>query len=254
MTVAVALPAGYRLEAHDSLDSTNAEGLRQAQGGAADRLWVWARTQSAGRGRAGRSWVSPAGNLHASLMLRLSCPLETALQLAFVSGLAAHDAVAGMVPGELARRLALKWPNDLLLGADKLGGVLLESATSAGQTGSCVVVIGTGINLAHHPDETLRPATDLSEHGLAVTPGAALERLVKASDAWLTVWRQGEGFAAVREAWEARAIAIGQRIRVRLETGDEEGVYGGIDESGALRLLSGAGTERRITAGDVFVA
>lgn len=251
MTQAGDLPAGYRLQVFDSLDSTNSEALRRAQAGEPDRLWIWARTQVAGRGRAGRSWVSPPGNLYASLLLRLDCPLETSLQLAFVAGLAAYDAVAACMPDTAAQRLALKWPNDLLLDGVKLSGILLESAATAGE-GAYVIAMGTGINLASHPDDTPQPATDLAMHGIDATPPVVLQRLAVASEAWLQAWDGGEGFNIVRAAWETRAIPVGQPIRVRLKEGDRDGIYGGIDASGALRLMSN-GTERRVSAGDVFV-
>lgn len=249
----VALPTGYRLAFHELLDSTNAEALRRAAAGEAGHLWVWAAAQSAGRGRSGRQWESLSGNLFASLLLRPACGLETALQLVLVAGLAAHDTVAGLLDGGPSDpSLTLKWPNDLLLGDEKVAGILIESMSAAPETG-CTVVVGTGINLAAHPGQALYPATNLASHGLDVAPGDAFERLAEATVTWLEVWREGAGIEAIRQAWEARAIAIGRPIRVRLATGDLEGTYAGIDETGALRLAQADGSETRVTAADVFL-
>src|SRR5690349_8150314 len=105
---------GVRLLAHDVLDSTNVEALRLARQGEHGPLWITARRQTAGRGRRGRSWISEPGNLYATLLLTEPGPVEHWPQLSFVAALAAHDAIVEVAP-ELAARLAIKWPNDILL-------------------------------------------------------------------------------------------------------------------------------------------
>src|SRR5712692_4211667 len=109
----------------DFVDSTNAEALRLAKARERGPLWIVAKEQSAGRGRRGRAWTSPAGNLHATLLLTDPSPPAVAPQLGFVAGLALCDAVAVAAPS-LASRLALKWPNDLLCGGRKIAGILIE--------------------------------------------------------------------------------------------------------------------------------
>src|SRR5690606_17114565 len=105
--------AGVRTREYETLGSTNAEALALARAGERGPLWVTARSQSAGRGRRGAAWVSPPGNLYASLLLA-DAPPARAPQLSFVAALAVHDAVAQVAP-DMAPRLRLKWPNDLLL-------------------------------------------------------------------------------------------------------------------------------------------
>lgn len=244
------LPAGYRALAFERLDSTNAEAMRRAAAGEPAGLWVWSLIQSEGRGRAGRGWDSPAGNLHASVLLRPRCNVETALQLAFVAGLTVHDLVRALLP-EGAPRPSLKWPNDVLIDDRKVSGVLLESAAGA-DAGECVVVVGFGVNLARHPTDALRPATDVARHGANVPPRLAFQHLTGALHGRLVQWNEGAGFDAIRGYWEERALPVGHRIRVRLQDREEHGRYGGIDASGALRLVVGSGAERRIAAGDVF--
>jgi BirA family biotin operon repressor/biotin-[acetyl-CoA-carboxylase] ligase len=157
--------AGVRHLDYDTLGSTNAEALALARAGERGPLWVTARSQSAGRGRRGSTWVSPAGNLYASLLVSEPAPPEHAPQLSLVAALAVHDAVAECAPA-LGPSLTLKWPNDLLLGGAKLAGILMESENEP----RFVVVIGIGLNCAHHPDGTPYPATDLSAAGALVSP------------------------------------------------------------------------------------
>ena len=124
-------------------------------------LWVVATTQTAGRGRRGRAWVSPPGNLYASLLLVDPAPAAVAPQLAFVAGLAVHDACAALAPG-VADALRLKWPNDLLCGGAKIAGILIEGEAVADAIGA---VIGIGVNCRHHPDAVEHPATDFAAQG-----------------------------------------------------------------------------------------
>lgn len=244
------LPPGYSEIRLRRTDSTNAEAWRRARDGAEGGLWIRAEVQEAGRGRSGRRWESPEGNLYASLLLRPACAPQTVLQLSFVAGLAAFDAVAAL--GETLRgHLALKWPNDLLLDGAKLGGVLLESLNGAG--GTPAVVIGTGLNLAGHPPDTATPATHLAAHGVDASPDEAFHRLARATAQWLDEWADGAGWEAVRSAWLERGPPIGAPISVRLADGEITGRYAGIDGQGALVLKNGDEGEKRITAGDVFL-
>ena len=147
----VVLPAGYRLAAFESLDSTNAQARRMATDGVPDGTVVWAASQTAGRGRQGRQWQSPKGNLYCSIVIRPEMPAAEAAQLSFVTALALGDAVSDLLPG--GAELHYKWPNDLLLGGCKLAGILLESSGAVGGRLDWLVV-GAGLNVADHPDVT----------------------------------------------------------------------------------------------------
>jgi len=245
------VPIGYRLLRLETTDSTNAEATRRAQAGERGPLWIVSSRQRAGRGRAGRSWQSQPGNLFASLLITLECPLRVAGQLALLAGIATFDTVAKLVGDEARSKLLLKWPNDVLIGGGKVAGILLESA-SKGSQDRCVVVIGTGINLANHPASLGRAATSLAAHGAKITPAAAFEILANFTDHWLTCWNEGASFGAIRQAWLERAGPTGRPIRVRLHHEETEGVFAGLDSAGALRLVTRDGAERRVTAGDVF--
>jgi BirA family biotin operon repressor/biotin-[acetyl-CoA-carboxylase] ligase len=249
----VELPDGYRHAFYQAIDSTNSEALRRAGQGEASGFWVRAARQETGKGRAGRRWASPEGNLHASLLIRPRVPLATALQLSLLAGIAAFDAISRLASSiDTARDLRLKWPNDILLGGAKLGGILLESATNS-SADMPAIVIGTGINLAYAPKNLGRPAASLAAAGVAVTPEQAFTALARTTAEWIERWRNGTGFATIRAGWLERAQPLGGAISVKLGGDSVSGTFLGIDEAGALRLSLPSGEERRITAGDVAI-
>ena len=219
--------------------STNDDLAALAAGGAAEGAWLRAETQTGGRGRQGRVWRSPPGNLHASTLVRLRGGDPPAPGLALVAAVALHKVADAAAPEAGIR---IKWPNDLVAGAAKLAGILLERSGDA-------VVIGFGVNLAHHPDDLERPATSLAAlAGAAPEPGAFAALLAAEFADRLACWR-AEGLAPVRAAWLAAAHPPG----TPLVTPEGEGRFNGLDEGGALRLLRADGTERLIHAGDVFL-
>lgn len=238
--------AGVRHIAFDSLGSTNAEALARARAGECGPLWITATVQETGRGRRGREWSSPAGNLYASLLLTDPAPQALAAQLSFVAALALHDAVAECAP-QLGPLLTVKWPNDVLLGGAKMAGILIEAETGP----PFAAVIGMGVNCASHPADTVYPATDLATAGANVTPEALLRALSAAMQKRLVQWDRGQGFAAVRSAWLRRAAGLGQDVRVRLPEREFSGIFDGLDETGRL-LVRGEDGITAVTAGEIF--
>ena len=230
----------------DTVDSTNAEALRRARAGDRGPLWIVATQQTAGRGRRGRSWVSPPGNLHATLLLTDPAPAAAAPQLGFVAGLALHDAAVAASPA-LAPRLALKWPNDLLCGTRKIAGILIE-----GEGSPVTVAVGIGVNCRHHPDGTEFPATDFVVERADVAPETLIDLLAAAMKVRLAQWNRGTGFATIRAAWLARARGLGEPIRVRLAERETTGAFDCIDEAGRLVLRAVDGSLDAIAAGEVF--
>lgn len=246
------LPPAYRLFSLDTVDSTNAEAKRLAATGeerAPDGTLVWAREQAAGRGRRGRKWQSPKGNLYCSLVLRPEVPLEQAAQLSFVGALAACDALNAVGPP--GHMIQCKWPNDILLNGHKVGGLLLE-AESGGKKTPEWVIMGLGINVARHPLNVDFPATSLKAEGWTTTEVDCLEAFARHFMTWANSWLD-EGFAVIRKNWLSRCKGLGDKIEVRLATETLKGVFKDIDKNGALLLKTGK-SERRITAGDVFFA
>ena len=244
------LPASYRLVPYDTVGSTNDEAKRLAHAGAEEGTLVWALEQTAGRGRRGRAWASPPGNLYASLILRPRCPVDQAAQLGFIAALAIGDTL-----GSICKRregLSYKWPNDVLLRGRKIAGILLESELGVGAAPEFVVV-GVGINLVSSPRDAAFPATSIADEDLGiVSPGAALESFARHFQAWAEHWRK-EGFGPVRAAWRSHAAALGESIRVHLEPATLHGRFLDIDQHGAL-LLESAGEIWHISAGEIFPA
>jgi len=223
--------------------STNADLLALAAAGAPEGFWLQAERQTSGRGRQGRAWQSPPGNFHGSTIVRLRAGDPAAATLALVAAVALEEAVAAHAP---EAPLAIKWPNDLLLGGAKLAGILLERADDA-------VVIGIGVNLAHHPHDLDRPVTSLAAHGPAPDPACFADTLASCFAAWLARWR-GEGLGAVRDRWSARAHPPGAALRANLPDGSTlVGAFERLDGDGALILRLAHGELRAIHAGDVFL-
>jgi BirA family biotin operon repressor/biotin-[acetyl-CoA-carboxylase] ligase len=226
--------------------STNDDVAALARSGAAEGVWLRAVRQTSGRGRQGRAWEAPPGNLSASTLVRLRPGDPPTSSLALVAAIALAEAVA--LFGVDAR---IKWPNDLLVetaGAwAKLSGILLERLDAA-------VVIGFGVNLAHHPDLPYRPATDIAAiTGTAPDPDPFLATLAEIVARWLGRWRQ-EGLAPVRARWLALAHPVGTALEVHQPDGARiEGLFDGIDESGALRLRLADGKTHVIHAADIFL-
>ena len=239
--------AGVELIALDEVDSTNAQALRYGETGVRGPLWVTARTQTAGRGRRGRAWVSGLGNLYASLLLADPAPLPRVAQCSFVAALAVRDAVCDAAP-DLTARLSLKWPNDVLCDGRKLAGILVEGEGRE----PLMVAIGIGINCRHHPSDAAYPATNLGAQGAAVTAAAMFSALSRRMTQRLALWNGGDRFADIRTAWLAHGPAPGAGLRVRLADGDVTGAFDTIDEEGNLVLTQADGIRRKITAGDVF--
>jgi BirA family biotin operon repressor/biotin-[acetyl-CoA-carboxylase] ligase len=234
------LPDGWTLVALDSVGSTNDEATQLAESGAPEGTLVWAREQTGGRGRRGRRWASPRGNLYTSTILRPECSAPRAAELGFVAALAVADIVP---PG---RDVRVKWPNDVLVDGGKVAGILLESAV--GQGGRVQhVVAGVGINVTFAPRlaEMRYPGATLGG-----TVEKALEKLATALAARLAQWRR-LGFETVRAAWLAKAGPLGAEVDVRLGEELVHGRFAGLDREGALLLETAAGP-RKIVSGELL--
>jgi BirA family transcriptional regulator, biotin operon repressor / biotin---[acetyl-CoA-carboxylase] ligase len=264
----IAIEAGVHLFPFDETTSTNAEALSRARMG--HPLWVTAVTQTRGRGRQGRKWISPPGNLYASLGIIDPAPVDRAPELAFVAALALRDAVAAEARA-LAPQLALKWPNDLLLAGQKCAGILVEGEQlldSDDRRQGFKAVVGFGVNCVSHPlnipselasvvsqDELLLyPATDLRAHGADVTAEQLFTRLSAAMCRRMAQWDRGSGLTSILADWLSHARGIGEQITIRNGYSREtSGRFVGLDELGRLLLELPDGTTTKIAAGDVFL-
>jgi BirA family biotin operon repressor/biotin-[acetyl-CoA-carboxylase] ligase len=232
--------------------STNDEAKRAAKEGAPHgATWV-AETQDAGRGRQGRAWVSPPGeNLTFSVLARLPCPNERVPQLAIAAGLAVVDVVRSLLP---RARVMLKWPNDVLVGAEatekKIAGVLVESAFAHGRVESIVVGIGLNVHTRDFPEELTTIATSLAlEGGTALHRGDILADVLARLDHDL-VHVAGRGLGIVHARIEKADALRGRRVK----TEALEGIAEGIDLDGRLVVKKPDGSIERLFSGEVHLS
>jgi BirA family biotin operon repressor/biotin-[acetyl-CoA-carboxylase] ligase len=223
--------------------------MQAARDGDRGHHWFVARQQTGGRGRQGRRWVSPSGNLYTSLLLIDPSRPAVAPQLGFVAGLALVDSLRALLGGD--ERVKLKWPNDILHDGKKLAGILLEGANLPNGRFACV--IGIGVNCQSHPETLPYRATDLRTIGTALDrPEDVLLGLTDRFAAGLALWRRGENFAAVREAWLRHAAGLGRNVAVETAKGRLEGEFTGLDTNGRLVLRVGD-RDMALEAGDIII-
>ena len=251
---------GYRLEAHDVVGSTNVLALDHARAGDPGKLWIVSKKQESGRGRRGRAWATPEGNLAATLLLVAGRDLKQAATLGFVAGLSLADALDAAVPSARVAigidgaqrgrdRFELKWPNDVLASGAKLAGILLESTQLA--SGLFAVAVGIGVNVVAYPDDLPYPATSLKALGAACDAETLFLAL---SDAWganARLWNEGRGLAAIRDRWLQRAAGLGSEVAVRIDGSVVRGTFETIDEDCRFVIRDRNGNRQTIAAGDV---
>ncbi|MAY62597.1 MAG: biotin--[acetyl-CoA-carboxylase] ligase [Rhizobiales bacterium] len=230
--------------------STNADLLARARDGEEPGLWLTAERQLTGRGRRGRIWSSEPGNLYSSLLLIDPAAPHLLGSLPLAVAVAVHDAIAAVLP-PAGGQLAIKWPNDVLIDGAKTSGILIESEFLA--DGRQAVVIGCGINVAHHPNADGYASTCLHERGTSVSAQELFAHLFMAMERALDVWDRGRGIATIRDQWIERAAGIGGQIVVRLPDNEIRGLFAGIDGDGRLLLTLPDGGHRTFAAGDVFL-
>lgn len=236
----------WNLEIVDHLPSTSDLLRERAAAGAKPGIAVMARRQTKGRGSHGRDWLSPAGNLYLSVLLRPKGRVRDSGLWSLLAAVALADTVETLLPD--ASLLRLKWPNDVLLDGIKLAGILLDStADSTGRFTS--LVIGFGLNLATAPMLTGRLAACVADVAPAPRPDAVAPVLLERLDHWCAIQAE-EGFAPIRAAWLARAQRIGAPITVHQGARDLGGRFAGLGEDGSL-LLDTDGHRQAFAAGEV---
>jgi BirA family biotin operon repressor/biotin-[acetyl-CoA-carboxylase] ligase len=237
------------IEVVEETASTNADLVRRlgAGEGLAEGFWLRAVRQSAGRGRRGREWSSPEGNLYASTVVALRADDPWVHTLAFVAALSVHDLMLSQLGA--GADCQLKWPNDVLVGGAKICGILLERRGDH-------VIVGIGVNVVTAPELADRATTSVRKanpenHSDAHT---VLGDLADRFAARLAQWRM-EGLASTLADWTRHAHPPGTPLLVTLdEEGLLPGAFAGLDPDGALRLRLADGSLRVVHAGDVSLA
>ena len=242
------VPPEWRLKVVEVVPSTSDLCRSLAEAGEPDGFAVVARRQTQGRGSRGRAWESPVGNLSLSVLLRSHEPARDAGQWALLAAVALAETTATYLPQPAS--LALKWPNDVLLGDRKLAGILIDSATD--ERGFLrYVIIGIGANLAVAPALTDRAATCLADMAPPPSPEAFAAVLLAQLAHWRGV-RLLDGFAPIRAAWLLRAQKIGSQMSIKTGGQVLGGTYAGLGDDGSL-LLQAGGRVRSFTTGEVLL-
>jgi BirA family biotin operon repressor/biotin-[acetyl-CoA-carboxylase] ligase len=239
---------GQVLHCYEEIGSTSDRAKELAEEGAEHGEVVIAESQTAGRGRRGRTWVSPPRrNVHLSVVLRPDLPPARAPELTLVASVAVCDALrqAGVAAG-------IKWPNDVLASGRKIAGILTELAADPDRVQWVVLGVGVNVNARAEdfPPELRGEATSvLIERGQAAPRALFAAALLTTLEDWIDRHAE-EGFAPVRDAWRARNVTLGREVLVRADGRDVEGRAEDLDDTGALLVATPAGIER-IVSGDV---
>lgn len=244
---------GTKLHYFSEIDSTNSYARRLAEQGASEGEIVIAESQTQGRGRLGRSWVSPPFlNLYLSLILRPKLRPVDAPQLTLMAAVALAD-TAGLFIGTPP---SIKWPNDILVSGKKLAGVLTESACNSERIEFIILGIGVNLNypVALMPEFIRERATSIvTLTGNAVSREAFARRLIQDLDRCYGELEEA-GFSSLAARWEALFGSRGKRVRVEMTDRTILGTAQGLDSDGALIVEDDRGERHRIVAGDVIPA
>lgn len=239
--------AGRTIEYFDEIDSTNRYARALAREGAAHGTLVLADTQTAGRGRRGRGWISPAGEgIFMSLILRPDMPPDQVAKLSLLTALATANAIA-MVTGLDAR---IKWPNDIVVKGRKVCGMLLEMDATADRVESIVAGVGINVHQAQFDSEIAHSASSLDLlAGRRISRSAVVRAFLEAFERATALDDE-----AMMHAYRECSATIGQRVQVIGLTGTYTGTAEDITESGSLLVRADEdGTVREVLAADVSV-
>lgn len=251
MTDILRLPESYTFFLFDTIDSTNDEAKRLIKSGGYEQAVVFSKEQQQGRGRYGKDWYSPEGNLYLSIIIKPTKRLDMLAQASFVAAVALRETLLPFLPEDV--NVEYKWPNDVLINGKKVAGILLETVAVANDDVVDRLIVGVGVNVEHFPKEEMRfPATSIVDSGgKQVVLEELLTTFVWHFQEKLDVWQQS-GFEGIRKTWRRHARGIGKEVDVHLADETFSGVFQDLDENGALCLKMQNGKERLVEAGEVF--
>lgn len=239
----------YNLLIFDEIDSTSSEAIRLARAGVAGDFIIWAKRQTAGRGRYSRVWYSEAGNLYVTILLNRNVQITKRSQLSFVTALALHKAIISFAQQyKTAFQVRLKWPNDILIEGKKAAGILLESIDLDSNN---YIIVGVGVNLQSNPSELRQLVTNLYAYGININAEQMLCCFIRYFEKYLLLW-QYSGFMPIRDQWLQKASNLQQVISIDDGKNKISGVLLGIDFEGNLCLKSSSGEIHIISTGEVL--
>ena len=238
-----------------SIDSTLSEARRRAQAGDSADQWISADSQTEGRGRRGRDWVSDGGNLFCTGLFDHRGDLASAARLSFAAALGVAQTLEQYIDPKL---ITIKWPNDVLVDGKKIAGILLESGTRGDEIW---IAVGIGINLVSHPKLEAYSATHLLAH-IEPSQLETSEPIFTGTQPVLTILAQkfeywhriysAQGFEPLRTEWLKRAVGINGPVTAKLEAKTVTGIAIGLNMDGALEIQTSTDEIVKIHAGDVF--
>lgn len=235
------IPEGFHIYHYKEVSSTNKEALDLIDKGISNETVIIADKQTEGRGRTGKSWISPEGNFYASLIINQETDVSKLTELTFVTALAVGNTLLSFMNDS---NIQYKWPNDVLVDSKKISGILLEKRSNSNW-----LIIGIGINVNHAP---LPGTTCISNYGESVSNMDLLKELIinfnKLRKQWLF-----DGFYAIREMWLKKAFKMNEQISVKLANKLYEGIFADINESGKLVLQQKDGSLIYFDAGELFI-
>lgn len=241
---------GRNLRLFDTVSSTQDELRGLAEQGAAEGTLVIAEQQTSGRGRMGRSWISPSGKgIWMSLLLRPPVPLPHTPQLTLLAAVALSRAITRVVP----LNIGIKWPNDLLVDGKKISGILLESAAEDERLRYVVVGLGISVNLEpdDYPEELLHKAISLKmASGITINRSELIVTILEEFERLYRLYL-GEGFAPIRVLWEAHSVTLNHQTQLHTPQGSFVGVPRGLNDMGGLQVELEDGSYRSVYSAEV---
>ena len=230
----------FKVHTYASLPSTQDYVKELAEEGLPEGIVVQSLEQRTGRGRHGREWVSPIGNLYMSILLRPGRPAGEAGQLSFVAAVALSSAMDDVL--EKGHSKTLKWPNDILIDSKKVSGILIEKEGDA-------YVLGTGVNILSAPEGAINLKEVSGDNRLAIHPfrDMVLEKLKSYYGLWLA-----EGFGPIRQLWLAQAHGLGGQLAVQAGESKVEGIFRDLDAKGFLIVEQPGGKTLEVNSGEVY--
>lgn len=241
---------GKEVRVFPEIASTNTAAMQMAAEGAPEGTVVLAEVQTGGKGRLGRKWISPQGNLYLSVILRPRVATHKAPLITLIGAVAAATAIrkfCGLPAG-------IKWPNDVLIAGKKVSGLLTEMSAEPDRIKHIVLGIGLDVNMELNllpPDVRAVATTLAAEAQRPVDRTAFLRRLLQELDQWYAVFLGNPG--DVLKEWETLNLTVGHRVAVSGAGETFEGIAEGIDSEGRLIVRSEDGTKRTVAAGDVTI-
>lgn len=239
---------GKNILSYASLDSTNDTAYELAENGAKEGTVVIAEKQKKGKGRHGRTWISPKGGIYLSCVIKPDIEPKEVAKITLVSAIAVSTAIREVVNVPAM----IKWPNDITIGGKKVCGILTEM--KAEQDKVDFLIVGIGIN-ADIPASLLpKGATALSEESVIPVPKVDLvKRVLENLERYIGLFRK-EGFYTIRGEWRDLSDMIGRHVRVNCHKEKIEGEALDVDSDGALVIRLDNGFHKRVLSGDVVIA